>query len=368
MLTLYIFVGILYQLLLLILHRLAQVPESVFFSEEKESVTIILPFRNEVTNLARCLESILKNGHQDLELLCVDDHSTDESCGVVRQFMQMFPHFKIRLLSNPGVGKKAAVTHAVQNSTSALIVTTDADCVVTPQWIECMAKSMHEDIQLVAGPVMSATSKGFFNGFQQLDWASIGLVTRVGIYTGNPLMCSAANMLYRKAAFEKVHGYQGNEHFLSGDDEFLLKKITAHFGSSAIAYQAHAKALVLTQAMPNWEALFQQRVRWASKWKAHGFSYHALAALFPVVVQLLFLFLFFLPLLVLDTWWLACLLLGMKVLVERFTLGSLLQSYGIYQPCYVWVLTSLVHPIYVVVVGVQTFFRKIEWKGRKSFR
>lgn len=368
MFTLYVFVGIVYQLLLLGLHRLAQVPKRSRSKKVQEPVSIILPFRNEEVYLKRCLESILQNTYADYEILCVDDHSTDESCGIIRQFIERFPQTKIRLLSNPGIGKKAAVSHAVESSTHALILTTDADCLVSSQWIACMVQSMGRHIQLVAGPVISANGKGLFNGFQQVDWASIGLVTRAGIYSGYPLMCSAANMLYRKTAFEKVNGYKGNEHFLSGDDEFLLKKITSYVGPDAITYQAQPKAMVFTAPMRSWDALLQQRVRWASKWKVHGFNFHALAALFPALIQLVFLYLFFLPILVLETWWLACLLLTMKVLVERFTLGSLLQSYGISQSFHVWILTSLIHPMYVVVVGVQTFFRKIEWKGRKSFR
>ncbi|UJP65181.1 glycosyltransferase [Mongoliitalea daihaiensis] len=368
MFTLYIFFGIVYQLLLLGLHRLASVPHKLHLSSKHKPVSIILPFRNEAMHLNQCLESILSNKYPVFEILCVDDHSTDKSCLIVRQIQERFPQFKIRLLSNPGEGKKAAVSYALENSAYELILTTDADCVVSTNWIEAMAFGLQEHTQLVAGPVMSIDKGGFFHGFQQVDWASIGLVTRMGIYTGKPLMCSAANMLYRKSAFQQVEGYTGNEQVLSGDDEFLLKKINTCFGPSAIAFQAEPEALVFTEPIENWRKLFQQRIRWASKWRAHGFNYHVLAALFPTLVQMGFFFLFIFPFLSPEFWWLACLLLAMKVYVERFVLGALLQSYGISQPPKVWLLTSLVHPVYVVAVGIQTFFRKIEWKGRKSFR
>lgn len=367
MITLYIFVGIVYQLILLLLYRFAQKPKENSLAIEPVPVSVIVPFRNEEENLVHCLERICCNQGAEFEVICVDDHSTDAGREKVVMMQEKFPQVQLRLLSNPGEGKKSAITHAVDMSMYDVILTTDADCDVPPNWIQVMRKRLGEDIQLVAGPVMSVGRQGFFKGFQQIDWGSIGLVTRAGIYNNRPLMCSAANMLYRKSAFIGVNGYRGNEQILSGDDEFLLKKIIQNFGPSAIAYQAHASALVYTEAMKTWKDLIHQRVRWASKWRLHGFSFHSLSAFVPVLFQLTFLCLFFLPILIPQLWWLACLLLSMKLLGERFVLGAVLQSYGISHSFRVWLLTSLIHPVYVLVVGIQTFYRKIEWKGRKSF-
>lgn len=367
MITLYIFIGIVYQLILLLLYRFAQKPKENFVSNGYVPVSIIVPFRNEEANLAHCLESICLNQYAEFEVICVDDHSSDASREKVVMMQEKFPQVQLRLLSNLGEGKKAAISHAVDMSIYDVILTTDSDCEVPSDWIMMMVERLGKHTQLVAGPVMSVKGEGYFKGFQQIDWASIGLVTRAAIYHNRPLMCSAANMLYRKAAFISVGGYSGNEQVLSGDDEFLLKKIAQNFGPSAIAYQAHVGALVYTEAMKTWRDLIQQRVRWASKWRQHGFSFHSWTAVVPALFQFTFLGLFFLPVLSPKLWWLASLLLILKLLVERFVLGAVLQSYGIFQPFRVWLLTSLIHPVYVVIVSIQTFYRKIEWKGRKSF-
>lgn len=366
MFTLYISLGIVYQVLLLTLYYTSKKSTPETDIQGQEGVSIILPFRNESAHLERCLTSIAKLKYSSFEVLCINDHSSDDSQGIVQACKEKFPHVSIRILSSSGQGKKAAVSYGVSQSSHTLILTTDADCIFPEDWIQTMLAAMGPDVQMVAGPVMSQRKGGFFQGFQQLDWASIALVTKAAINLHQPLMCSAANMIYRKAAFETVEGFQGNEQILSGDDEFLLKKIVTYYGAEAVNYQGNPKALVYTEPMPTWSALFQQRVRWASKWKAHGWNTHALASLIPVVLQALFLCLFFLPFLRPDLWGLACLLLLLKLLGERFVLGQVLRSYGITHALFVWLGTSLIHPAYVLATGFQTFFRKIEWKGRKS--
>ncbi|MGY6521361.1 MAG: glycosyltransferase [Mongoliitalea sp.] len=368
MFTLYISLGIVYQVLLLTLYFVSKKSTRKTVVHHQEGVSIILPIRNETVYLERCLTSIAKLNYPSFEVLCIDDHSTDDSQAIAHACKEKFPHISIRIFNSPGQGKKAAVSYGVSQSAYELILTTDADCIFPEDWIQNMLAALGSEVQLVAGPVMSHDKDGFFGGFQQLDWASIALVTKASIHMQQPLMCSAANMLYRKSAFETVEGFRGNEQILSGDDEFLLKKIVLHYGAEAVNYQGDSKALVYTEPMPTWSDLFQQRIRWASKWKAHGWNIHALASLIPVVLQALFLFLFFLPFLRPDLWGLACLLLLLKVLVERFVLGQVLKSYGINHSIVLWLGTSLVHPAYVLATGFQTFFRKIEWKGRKSLR
>jgi cellulose synthase/poly-beta-1,6-N-acetylglucosamine synthase-like glycosyltransferase len=177
-------------------------------------------------------------------------------------------------------------------------------------------------------------------------------------------MCSAANMAYRKKAFLEVEGYEGNEALLSGDDEFLLKKMVHTYGVDAVVYLN--QNLVFTQPQASWASLFSQRIRWASKWKSHQSLAHVLSAVFPVAVQLVFLSSFFLlflgipGVLVFASIWI------LKFYFETYTLGNVLRNFGI-RPHIIWFLmTGIVHPMYVLVSAFGTLFVKFEWKGRYS--
>jgi hypothetical protein len=120
---------------------------------------------------------------------------------------------------------------------------------------------LHEaEVHLVAGPVISSGQSGFFDRFQQIEWASILLVTQAGFSLGNPIMCSAANMAFRKSSFLQVNGFEGNDHIPTGDDEFLLKKTVRHFGAVSARYMNDRNVLVKTRPHAKWSELFSQRI------------------------------------------------------------------------------------------------------------
>ena len=107
-------------------------------------VSILIPARNEAHNIGLCLQSILDNHYPPhlLEILVVDDHSTDETGAVVRQIQAALTQkghpslLRLLCLAEYGVeGKKMALTQAVRQATMPLVLTTDADCVVGRAWI-----------------------------------------------------------------------------------------------------------------------------------------------------------------------------------------------------------------------------------------
>src|SRR5690606_11701449 len=104
---------------------------------------------------------------------------------------------------------------------------------------------------------------------------------------GQALLCSGANLAYRKSAFEGVEGYSGNENYASGDDEFLLKKVIQEYGKNAVHYLHGVEVLVMTKPLKSWDELVWQRVRWASKWRAHQSPIHGFTAFFTYLLAFL---------------------------------------------------------------------------------
>lgn len=369
MLSFYVFFGILYALLLRGLGKSWRWETSGIRKEETPTdVSIVVAYRNEAKNLGNLIDSVLSLTHRPLELVMVNDHSEDGGKMLVDAYRTKLLETEIRLVSsdNIGFGKKAAVTHGVEIAGGEVILTTDADCELPTQWVELMlAAFAEEEVHLVAGPVISSGQAGFFERFQQIEWASILLVTQAGFLLGNPIMCSAANMAFRKSAFQQVNGFQGNDHIPTGDDEFLLKKFVRQFGAGSTKYLAHSAALVKTQPHVGWSALFSQRIRWASKWRHHGSITHMLAAVFPAAVQLVWL----VSCLLLQQGWkgilVFCFIWILKISYEKMALGKVLKGLSIPIPSTGFWITSIIHPWYVLITAVGTLFVNYTWKGRK---
>lgn len=332
---------------------------------EVKSVTLLIPFRNERKRVSRLIRELGKIEYPSLEILLIDDHSEDGSFSFFKS--NLIDDSPINVLQSSGMGKKSALEFGVNQAKGELILCSDADCEFPKDWVWKMIEPFsNPEVQLVAGPVMTSEDKTFFHRFQQIEWASILMVTQLFFFMKKPQMCSGANLAYRKSAFLKVGGYDQNRQYLSGDDEFLLKKIEKQFGPSSCVYLPFSSALVKTQAQADFSQLLNQRIRWAGKWRMHRDFGHAFSAIFPFLVQVLWLAsgaLFWLG-------WegvfaFALIWIG-KITAEKLSLGKVLATLGVNPSVWDFFRASLAHPFYVISVGLGSIRGKFNWKGRTN--
>jgi len=88
------------------------------------------------------------------------------------------------------------------------------------------------------------------------------------IGVGKPAICNAANLAYRKTAFQEAGGYEGQMNLSSGDDELLMQQISRKTNYK-VKFCFDKKSVVKTAANKNLSQFYNQRKRWASK----GFFY-----------------------------------------------------------------------------------------------
>src|SRR5438132_32001 len=88
-------------------------------SDFKTRVSIVVPARNEEKNISNCLHDIVKQNYpvELMEVLVVDDHSTDQTGALVSRIIVQHPDIKIILLSNNKehgtLYKKQSITYAI---------------------------------------------------------------------------------------------------------------------------------------------------------------------------------------------------------------------------------------------------------------
>ncbi|MBC6368365.1 glycosyltransferase [Algoriphagus sp. AK58] len=341
-------------------------PLKITSSGKPQKISLIIPFRNERQNVSQLASEIAKILRDTVEVILVDDQSEDGSRELLDHSLEGIHGVKI--LKSPGSGKKAALDFGISQAQGEIILTSDADCKFPDQWVNKMTVLFRfPGVQLVAGPVVTEDmGASFFGKFQQIEWFSILLLTRFSFSRNQPLMCSGANLAFRKKAFEEVRGYHGNEKWFSGDDEFLLKKVVARFGPESCVYLPTREVLVTTNPQAKWGDLIQQRIRWAGKWKAHRSFSHALAAVLAFLVQLVWLESIYVfskhsnTLIFLGMIWM------IKFFSEKASLGRVGESLGHNPGILQFALTSLFHPIYVIWVGLGTIFIKVKWKDRSQ--
>jgi len=235
-------------------------------------VSVIVAARNEATDIAACLQSIVCNDYRNAqgkplyEIIVIDDHSTDTTAEIVATIaIANEPHCSIKIYSLPNgqTGKKAALTYAVAKASHPILLCTDADCTVSSTWIVDRVRSLEaSEASAQSGLVYMKDDETLLTRFQMMDYLATMAITNHGYYTQQFQLANGANLSYYKAAFEEVRGYEGNEHIASGDDVFLVYKIAK---SHRVTFAKNLSSVVYTQPEQTWSALWQQRKRWATK-------------------------------------------------------------------------------------------------------
>lgn len=339
------------------------VQDGITSNQERTSVSVIVPFRNEGRNLPFLIESLDQQSYKKFEVVFVNDHSGDNSLEILQEKLQRVS-FDFQLLSlDQEEGKKAAIAYGINHAKGEVMLTTDADCTFGPNWVGSMAGPFsRKEVQLVTGPVR-LLAKTLFQRWQQMEFMTLITVGAATVKAGFPTMANGANLAYRKEAFQKVNGFEGIMQSPSGDDELLMMKVQRAF-PGGVVFQKSKGALVETLAIKTWSGFKQQRLRWASKWKVGSrwtirliaislFLYHLTLILIPLA----YLSGFITPDDLLG-------LLGTRLVAELVLLRVITGFYDAIISLRAFLLHQLLYPFYVIYFGLMANFGNYQWKGR----
>lgn len=332
-------------------------------------LSVIIPVRNEarqILNLLRDLES--QNYPTELfEVLVVDDHSDDGTAQLIQEFIPA-TNLNLRLIRLAGhtesTGKKAAIKQGIAQTSNELLVFTDGDCRVQPDWLLCFAYTYEtQQAFFISGPVSFHNTHTLLERMQLVEFASLIGVGGASIGLRQPNMCNGANLAYTREVFEEVGGFAGNEGIASGDDEFLLHKVSQLY-PERIAFLKHPGATVYTEARKTVRSFIAQRVRWASKWRSYQSLNVKLVALTVFTVNLL-LFLA-IPGLLLGwlSFWTFLAAYSAKFLIDFLFLNQILTFMGRQNYLIFMLPLQLVYIPYVLYTAISGLTGRYTWKGR----
>lgn len=248
-------------------------------------ISVVIPVRNEAIHIDSLLQSLQQQNYPAslFEIILINDHSTDATCEQIAPYLNQqvrLLHLKDYLKGTPtNAYKKKAITYGISESKGTLIVTTDADCVFDPKWLQTIGVySTLNRVEMIVMPVGMKVGMNPFKIFQSLDFLSLQGIT--GAAAGHKLhsMCNGANLAYTKKGFESVQGFEGIDEIASGDDMLLMQKFREKY-PNGIAYLKSSRVVAQTSPEKSLSDFFRQRIRWASKARKYRDK-----SLFPVLL------------------------------------------------------------------------------------
>ncbi len=225
-------------------------------SQPYPSVTVIVPAYNEEGYVGKCVEALLEADYpaHKKEIIVVDDGSTD---GTYREAKQ-YGDRGVKVFHKINGGKHSAINYAMSFADGKIIITVDADSIVSRKSIRQMVRRFRHDsdIGAIAGNVKVLNRGKLVTDCQALEYiVGINLFRRaLDIFGVVPVVpgCLGA---FKKEPLEAGGSYDPDT--VTEDFDVTIKTLKLKR-----TVQASSDAVVYTEAPFTWKDLYHQRKRW----------------------------------------------------------------------------------------------------------
>lgn len=214
-------------------------------------VTVVIPSYDHSEFVAEAVHSVVAQTYRPLELIVVDDGSTDGSPGLLRDLLERIPLTRVSFLQQANRGAHDAMNRGVRASSGEIVAVLNSDDLHHPRRLELLVPL------LLAGDRCSlAFSRvGFIDRegrcledahawprwyFRSLEEAFEAPTLGFGLLRGN-FSVSSGNLVFRRSLFDRLGGFA--EHRFAHDWDFLLRSLVytepAFVSETLLSYRIH---------------------------------------------------------------------------------------------------------------------------------
>jgi cellulose synthase/poly-beta-1,6-N-acetylglucosamine synthase-like glycosyltransferase len=250
-------------------------------------VSVVVPVKNEEDLIRTCIESLVKQTYKNLEVVVIDDGSTDGTTAILRKMVEELGIKAYRMPKN--VGKKKAVEVAIGHTKGDIFVFADSDSVAAPDAIERLvaAFNAHPDAGAVSahGRALNA-SKNTLTRIQDTWYEGQFRLSKAleSVYGSVTCASGCLSAWRREAIGPHIHEWAtdtflGEEFRFATDRQMtgyvLREERLARDGITAAAADGGTRspprrwevlysesARVLTEVPSTWRKFLRQQTRW----------------------------------------------------------------------------------------------------------
>jgi cellulose synthase/poly-beta-1,6-N-acetylglucosamine synthase-like glycosyltransferase len=227
---------------------------------------VIVPAFNEEVGIERAVRSLAASDYPDLEVVVVDDGSTDRTAAIVESLALANVH----LIRQDNGGKAAALNTGTRLSHGDILVMVDGDTVFEPDTIRHLVQPLADpDVAAVSGNTKVGNRSRLLGRWQHIEYVTgFNLDRRMyEVLQCTPTVPGAIGA-FRRKTLDEVGGVSADT--LAEDTDLTL---AVGRTGSRVVYAPHARAW--TEAPATLSGLWRQRYRWSfgtmqAVWKHRG--------------------------------------------------------------------------------------------------
>jgi mycofactocin system glycosyltransferase len=185
-------------------------------------ISIVIPVKDRADELQRCLTSLasLSYPQEKLQVIVVDDGSSDDSALVARQFRAL-------LVPSGGIGRGPAAARNVGASLASgeILAFIDSDCSASKEWLnELIPAFNNPSLAAVGGQVDGMCTESAVDRYESImSSLSLGARERTGSGGIDTFYLPSCNLLVRRTAFRSAGGFKDEMHV--GEDVDLTWRL-----------------------------------------------------------------------------------------------------------------------------------------------
>jgi cellulose synthase/poly-beta-1,6-N-acetylglucosamine synthase-like glycosyltransferase/peptidoglycan/xylan/chitin deacetylase (PgdA/CDA1 family) len=218
-------------------------------------VSVLIPAYNEQEVIVNTVQSALDCDYPYLEVVVVDDGSTDQTAELLDTRFGRDP--RVRIIHQPNRGKSAALTHALREAHSQILVTIDADTTIAPNALGRLVRHFADPhVGAVAGNVKVGNRNRWLTRWQALEYiTSQNLEKRAFDLLNCIPVVPGALSAWRAEAIASAGGFTSDTVAEDTDLTIAIRRT-----GWRIVYDE--EAIGWTEAPETADALIRQRFRW----------------------------------------------------------------------------------------------------------
>lgn len=231
-------------------------------------VSVIIPAYNEEKVIKNTIESILRSDYANIEIVVVDDGSTDHTVNVVTRYFKQHP--KVRLIQKSNGGKPSAINKGCSEANGEIIIIFDADTSIAENAISLLVDHFtDEKVAAVAGNVKIGNVRNIMTMWQHVEYVTGANLEKRAFDELNCItVVPGAIGAWRKRAIAEIGYFEDDT--LAEDTDITLKLLRK---GHRVTFEPNANAY--TEAPENIKSFIKQRFRWTygifqCMWKHRG--------------------------------------------------------------------------------------------------
>jgi peptidoglycan-N-acetylglucosamine deacetylase len=230
-------------------------PDHAVMPDPPPGVTVLIPAHNEETVIVQTVNSVLASDLSDLRVIVVNDGSVDRTGELLDTHFAREP--RVRIIHQVNRGKSAALSHAMLEAHTEVVVTIDADTEIEPNAISKLLRHFSDpELGAMAGNVKVGNRSRFLTRWQALEYiTSQNMEKRAFDLLNCITVVPGALGAWRREAIEAAGGITADTVAEDADLTIAIRRLGWRIGYDE-------EAIAWTEAPETAGQLIRQRFRW----------------------------------------------------------------------------------------------------------